>query len=130
MDLVKSGRQHMLPPDYEQIGYQIVEVCAAGAAHADLKLYNYLEGEERRERDGDLSMGNGRRSGERPGEMLEKSGETTCVYILRKLGLSDRRCDAEHRGRARTKSLFAMETFVWVLSLKSCLIWLWLYQVI
>jgi hypothetical protein len=41
MDLVKSGRQHMLPPGDEQIGASVAELCAVRASHADLKLFNY-----------------------------------------------------------------------------------------
>jgi hypothetical protein len=40
-ELVKTGRQHMLPPDYEQIGASMEEMCAVRTAHAGLKLFNY-----------------------------------------------------------------------------------------
>jgi hypothetical protein len=43
MDLVKSGRQRMLPPNYEHIGFQTARVCAARASHPDLKLCNCVE---------------------------------------------------------------------------------------
>jgi hypothetical protein len=39
-ELVKSGRQHMLPPDYERIG---LSRRAATDCHAELRLYNYEE---------------------------------------------------------------------------------------
>jgi hypothetical protein len=43
MDLMKSGRSPMIPPDYEQIGAVTAQVCAARSVCADLKLYNYEE---------------------------------------------------------------------------------------
>jgi hypothetical protein len=41
MDRVKSGRQRMIPLDYEQIGAVTAEVCAKRASLADLKIFNY-----------------------------------------------------------------------------------------
>jgi hypothetical protein len=43
MELVKIGRQYMLPPYYERGGQSMAETCTVRAAQADLKLFNYEE---------------------------------------------------------------------------------------
>jgi hypothetical protein len=43
MELVKTGRQHTLPEEYEQIGAVTASSCAARASHTELRLYNYEE---------------------------------------------------------------------------------------
>jgi hypothetical protein len=39
MEIIKTGRQHTLPADYEQTGCETARVCAARASHTDLGLY-------------------------------------------------------------------------------------------
>jgi hypothetical protein len=43
MRVVKSGRHHILPPDYEQTGEATAEMCAVRASRARLKLFDYEE---------------------------------------------------------------------------------------
>jgi hypothetical protein len=43
MDLVKTCRCHMLPPEYELIGQSTAEMWAVRASQADLRLFNYKE---------------------------------------------------------------------------------------
>jgi hypothetical protein len=43
MGLIKAGQQHMLPPDYEQLGASVSQSCDIRASRAAFKLYNYEE---------------------------------------------------------------------------------------
>lgn len=43
MELVKTGKQHTLPLDYEQFGMVAASVCADRDSYAELRLYDYEE---------------------------------------------------------------------------------------
>jgi hypothetical protein len=43
MDLVKSGQQHTLPSEYEQIGANVAQSWETRSSRAEFNPYNYEE---------------------------------------------------------------------------------------